>query len=174
MDDDKPPLEQHLEQCSTEELIAILRDRDEDEWRPEVFALVASILKARGIAADDVVVRPPAPTRPAEVEAPATIARFFSPAEAHASRMALEEAGIPAWITDEAGGTMYGVGIGSHLQVRATDKEAALEILASAAAPAETLPAELADPSCPACGSRNVFPEAWVDDSAAATAHRSR
>ena len=93
-----------------------------------------------------------------------TIATFFNPGEAHVSRMALEEAGIEAWVADEVGGTMYGVGVGSRLQVRATDEAAAREVLASPPAPADALPADLADPSCPACGSRNVAPEAWVVD----------
>jgi hypothetical protein len=77
-----------------------------------------------------------------------TIANFFSPAEAHVSRMALEEAGIAAWVADEAGGTMYGVGIGARLQVRAEDEGAAREVLSAAAAPAEALPPEEEDPGC--------------------------
>jgi hypothetical protein len=43
-----------LEARTTEELVSILRNRDEDEWRPQVFDLVASILADRGIAADSV------------------------------------------------------------------------------------------------------------------------
>ena len=93
-----------------------------------------------------------------------TIVRFFSPAEAHGSRMALEEAGIPAWVADETVGGMYGFGVGVRLQVRASDEAAAREILASPPAPSEALPADLADPACPACGSRDVAPEARVDD----------
>jgi hypothetical protein len=93
-----------------------------------------------------------------------TIANFFSPAEAHASRMALEEAGIAAWVADEAGGTMYGVGIGARLQVRAKDEAAARAVLSAAPASAEGLPPDLAEPPCPACGSRNVTPEAWLDE----------
>ena len=46
-----------------------------------------------------------------ESEPTVTVATFFSPAEAHASRMALEEGGLTAWVADEAGGTMYGFGV---------------------------------------------------------------
>ncbi len=43
--------------------------------------------------------------------------------------MALEGAGLPAWVTDEAVGTMYGMGIGSRLQVRAENEAAARTLL---------------------------------------------
>jgi hypothetical protein len=78
--------------------------------------------------------------------------------------MTLEEAGIPAWVADEVGGTIYSVGIGTRLQVRAKDEADASEVLAAAPISSEHLPPELAEPPCPACGSRNVAPEAWVDD----------
>jgi hypothetical protein len=39
-----------MEQRSTSELVSILRNRDEDEWRPEVFQIVATILSSRGIS----------------------------------------------------------------------------------------------------------------------------
>src|SRR5712691_7626135 len=99
-----------------------------------------------------------------ESEPVVTVANFFSPAEAHASRMALEEAGIAAWVADEAGGTMYGFGIGARLQVRARDESTAREVLSTAPASGEGLPPDLVEPPCPACGSRNVAPEAWVNE----------
>jgi hypothetical protein len=35
---------------ATEDLIHMLRNRDENEWRPDVFELVAALLVERGIA----------------------------------------------------------------------------------------------------------------------------
>jgi hypothetical protein len=42
-------LRSRLEQLSTLELTSILERRDADEWRPEVFAIVSSILTSRGV-----------------------------------------------------------------------------------------------------------------------------
>jgi hypothetical protein len=129
-----------LEQKSSDELISILRNRDEEEWSPEVFDVVAAMLKERGISPEEVVAMGPEGYDAVESAPTVTIATFFSPAEAHALRMALEEAGIPAWVADEAGGTSFGVGVGARLQVRAVDEEAARQILV--AAPVATEPSE--------------------------------
>jgi putative signal transducing protein len=164
MTEDAAELLKQLEQFSTEELVSILRNRDEEEWRPEVFGIVASILSSRGVSAKAVEAMGPEGGDVPESAPVVTIAAFTNPAEAHASRMALEEAGISAWVADEAVGTMYGFGVGTRLQVRAADEAVAREILASPPAPSEALPADLAEPACPACGSRNVAPEAWVQE----------
>ena len=167
---DGTALARSLEHLPTDELVSILRNRDAEEWRPEVFGIVAAILTARGVSPAEIEALGPEGGVVAESAPTVTIARFFSVGEAHASRMALEEAGIPAWVADEAGGTRYGVGVGARLQVRATDEAAAREVLASPPAPGDALPADLADPACPACGSRKVAPEAWVvEDDADAT-----
>jgi DNA-directed RNA polymerase subunit RPC12/RpoP len=163
MTDEDEQLTAQMEGLSTDELVAILRNHDEDEWRPEVFAVVASILASRGVSPRDVEALGPEGGDVPESAPLVTVATFFSPAEGHASRMALEEGGIAAWVADEALGTMYGVGVGTRLQVRASDEAAARDILASPPAPADSLPPELSDPACPACGSRNVAPEAWLD-----------
>ena len=167
-------LARKLEGLSTEELISILRNRDEEEWEPAVFDVVSSILEGRGIAPADVAAMGPEGRDELGSAPTVTIATFFNPGEAHVSRMALEEAGIEAWVADEVGGTMYGVGVGSRLQVRATDEAAAREVLASPPAPVDALPADLADPACRKCASRNVAPEAWVadDDAQAGEANR--
>lgn len=81
-------LAKEFEQRTTEELISILRNRDEDEWRPEVFEIVASVLRDRGISPDEVVAMGPEGVDVVESEPTVTIAHFFSPAEAHAARMA--------------------------------------------------------------------------------------
>lgn len=163
---DTDALTKHFEAQADAELISILRNHDEEEWRPEVFDIVASVLRARGLSPEDIAALGPEPIAMDVVEsAPTvTVATFFSPAEAHGSRMALEEAGIPAWVADESGGTLFGVGIGSRVQVRVADVDAARRILSSGPAPADALPPDMAEPACPACGSRNVAPETWVDD----------
>jgi len=113
-----------------------------------------------------------------EFEQIVTVARFFSTAEAQAACMALEDAGITASVTDEVLGSMYGVAVGSRLQVLASDEAAAREFLGAAPASGDDLPTEIAEPPCPSCGSRNVLPEAWVvqpeDDEPQARATRRK
>jgi hypothetical protein len=145
-----------LEARTTEELISILRNRNADEWRPEVFDLTASILVARGVSPATVSAMGPEGEDLVEQRPLATVARYFSPAEAHSGRMALEAAELQAWVVDQSLGTVYGVGVGTRLQVRAEDEEAARAILEGEAPATEELPAELGEPPCPQCGSANI------------------
>ena len=168
MSENGEKLRKELEPKGSVELISILRNQDVEEWRPETFEVVASILKSRGLSPEEVIAMGPEGVDVVESEPTVSVANFFSPSEAHLSRMALEEAGIAAWVADEAGGTMYGVGIGARLQVRVKDVDAAREVLSAAPASEEGLPPDFAEPPCPACGSRNVAPEARVDDAARA------
>jgi hypothetical protein len=142
---DVKALGRELEQRPTEELISILRNHDLDEWQPEVFPVVAALLEMRGLSPAEVAALGPEGSDVVEGQELATLARYFSPVEAHAHRMALEEAGIKAWVLDEDLGTMYGVGIGPRLQVRLEDLAAAREVLDSAPAPASAFPADLKD-----------------------------
>jgi hypothetical protein len=164
MQADLDSIRRDLEQRSTEDLAAILHERDEEEWIPEVFGIVTSILATRGVAAADLPV-PAMRPRPDDGKNSdgnddlAAVGRFFSPAVAHACRMALEEAGIEAWIFDESAGASFGVGIGTDVRVRARDLAAAHEILESASPPASDLPPEIAEPPCPSCGSAQVTQE---------------
>jgi hypothetical protein len=145
-------LKASLEARSTDDLTSILEGRDEEEWRPEVFGLVESILKARGAGipvgakthsySEDVIEDRPL----------VTVGKYFSSVEAHAGRSILESAGLEAWVADETLGSIYGVGVGVRLRVRGRDESSARELLAAAElAPAE-LPPGLAAPSCPSCG----------------------
>jgi hypothetical protein len=145
-----------LEASTTEELVSILRNHDEDEWRPEVFGLVASILAGRGIGADSVLAMGPEGHDAVEQRPLATVARYFSPAEAHAGRLALEAAGLEAWVVDETLGTVYGVGVGTRLRVRVEDQEAARAILEDETGGVADLPPELAAPPCPICHSSDI------------------
>jgi membrane protease YdiL (CAAX protease family) len=60
-----------------------------------------------------------------------TVGTYFSPIEAHGCRMALEQAGLRAWVLDETAAASYGVGVGTRLQVVAEDEAAARAILAA-------------------------------------------
>ena len=100
------PIRRELEAMTTEELVSILRNHDEGEWRPEVFDVVASILKARGVSPEDVTALGREGVDIAEGQPLVTVGRYFSPHEAHAMRMALEEANLRAWVSDESGSAM--------------------------------------------------------------------
>jgi hypothetical protein len=157
-------LRSSLELRSTEELLSFLRNRDEEEWRPEVFEIVASILTARGVPTADVFASEPEGGDTVESRPLVTVGHFLSPVEADAARLALESAGIAAWVADEILGASYGVGVGSRLQVRVEDEPAALEVLGATPQQTSELPPELAEPPCPRCGSRTVRPVAEIAD----------
>ena len=142
MSDADGDVRRELDARPTEELVSILRNRDEQQWRPEVFEIVASILVTRGLSPADVVAMGPEGVDVVEGQPLVTIGRYFNPLEAHAHRMALEEASLPAWVSDESGGAMFGVGVGSRLQVRAQDEAAARAILEAAALPPSAPPPE--------------------------------
>jgi len=129
MSEDLQDISRELERRSTEELLSILRNRDEEEWRAGVFEIVASILRIRGLSSTEIDALGPEGAHIVEPLQLVTVARYSTPLEAHVRRMALEGAGLPAWVTDEAVGTMYGMGIGSRLQVRAEDEAAARTLL---------------------------------------------
>jgi len=149
-------LRQRLEMLADDELVSILQARDEEEWRPEVFDIVASILSSRGIA-------PAKATEPegegadeAEFSPLVTLAYYFSRDIANTERLALEAAGVKAWISDEYSHVEDGYHFGVRLQVREADFDEAMRILKSDAALSSELPPEIAEPACPKCGSRQV------------------
>ena len=39
-----------MELLNDQELLAIIREHDEEQWRPEVFDIVGAILKNRGVS----------------------------------------------------------------------------------------------------------------------------
>jgi hypothetical protein len=156
MSDDRETLRRELEARPTEELVSILRNRDEEEWRPEVFEIVASILAARGLSPTEVVALGPEGEEALEGQQLVTVGRYFSPVEAHAQRMALEGAGLRAWLCDETVGAWYGIGVGCRLQVRVEDKTAVRVVLEAEGAPASEMPPELDAPPCARCGSSEV------------------
>jgi hypothetical protein len=152
---DDSAIRRELEALTTEELASILRNRDDQEWRPEALDVVASILRARGVSPASVAALGPEGVDVPEDQPLVTVGRYFTPHEAHAVRMALEEANLRAWVSDESGGAMFGVGIGSRLQVRAEDEAAARAVLEAAAIP-ESGGAPLSEQPCPRCGVREA------------------
>jgi len=137
---------------SSEELVRILEERNPEEWRPEVFPIVESILVERGVSLP-VALPPPAPDAGPE-PSPESVATLSGALEANLCRMALAEAGIEAWLSTEnlAGVAPHlGLAIGVDVLVRREDAAAAREILEAAQWGAIALPV---DPEpCPRCGS---------------------
>ena len=142
-----------LEMRPTDELVSILAEHDPEEWRPEVFGIVAAILIGRGMPVDEVAAIGRQPREVVENGALVTIASSMHASEAQVARYALESAGIPAWVTEETTGIPLR---SSRLLVRAGDELTAREVLEASAVPESD--AEFAEPPCPHCGSRDVRP----------------
>lgn len=129
-------LRRRLDGKTTEELVALLRDHDVEEWRPEVFPLAESILQGRGIEPPA-----PAPVSTTELDTPreavVAVGWFRTVPEADALRSALLAAGFRAAIRDEYTLLIdqslvpaYG---GVQLTVPETEAEAARQFLAAEA-----------------------------------------
>jgi len=130
-------IQHEMERRPTSELVSILRKRDEEEWRPEVFQIVATILANRGISPGEITALGPQGVDVVETQQLVTVGWYPTALEAHSHRLALEAAGLTAWICDEFAGTMYAMGIGARLQVRAEDEEAARAVLEGQPSPSE-------------------------------------
>jgi hypothetical protein len=105
-------LRSRLDALPTEALVEVLKGRDPDEWRPEVFPIVESILEGRGVdvaalnaaaereraaARED-----PRPFEPAmELPDPAILA---------VAKSLLEEAGVRFFIKNEGTQSLFGGG----------------------------------------------------------------
>ena len=121
-----------LEQLPTVELLAILRDRDLEEWRPEAFHFVESILAERQVDVPAALESLRAEATYVDFEALVEIATFSTSVDAHLCRMALEEAEIPCWIfNDHLAGVHVPLAmvVGVSVRVRPEDEAAAREIL---------------------------------------------
>jgi hypothetical protein len=125
-------LRARLEPLSTDELLAVLRDRDLEEWRPEAFPLIEAILAARHVDVAAALESLRAAATYVDFEALVEIATFSTSVDAHLCRMALEEAEIPCWVfNDNLAGVHVplGMAIGVSVRVRPEDAAAAREIL---------------------------------------------
>ena len=151
-------IRQQLEPLNNEELISILRQHDEEEWRPEVFDIVESILRERGISPDEALETTADGQDPLDETAGldlVTLAEYPSYVDAETDRLALEAKGLKAWVFNEHD-PFEGAVPGAQLQVRSEDLNAAMAILQSELVPSSDLPPEIAEPPCPKCGSREV------------------
>jgi hypothetical protein len=156
MQENLKEIRREMEGRTTSELVSILSNRDDEEWRPEVFQIVETILTNRGISTDEIAALKPEGVEVVEARQLVTIGWYPTTWEAHSRRLALEAAGLAAWVCDEFGGTMYGSGVGARLQVRVEDEEAARATLDNEPDLAEQEPEESVDPPCPKCGSTDV------------------
>ncbi len=146
-------LPDRLKAMPTGELVQILRDHDVDEWRPEVFPLVEAILRERGVDTHAVADLGPSPHQTVELGGLETVASLRTALEANLVRMALEEAGIDAWLSTENLASIappLGFATGVDVLVRPDTATAAREVLADVEAGARRLPEEVE--VCPQCG----------------------
>lgn len=157
-------IRQQLDLLSDEELVSIFREHDDEQWRPEVFDIVGSILRERGVSPiensgheEDIL------EETAGLDL-VTVANYLNHIDAETDRLALEAKGLKAWIFDE-----YAPRTGVQLQVRAEDLTAAMGILESEPVPSSDLPAEIAEPPCPKCGSRKVTEGAEIVETSTAS-----
>ena len=142
-------LRARLEQLPTGELLAVLRDRDLDEWRPEAFPLVEAILRERHVDVVAVLESLGAAATYVDFEALTEIATFGTSVDAHLCRMALEEAEIPCWLfNDNLAGVHVplGMAIGVSVRVRPEDADAAREILEAVRSGATAAPGDDKEP----------------------------
>lgn len=78
-----------------------------------------------------------------------TVAEFAEPASANVARTVLESAGIPVFVQGENANSLIPVAFMARVQVRASDEDAAREVLAGASLSPESIEdvtaAEIAD-----------------------------
>lgn len=157
-------LRTRLSDMSTDELVAILRFRDQEQWRPEVFPLVEAILKDRGLSTADLTSVEEVPADIPELETLESIASFPTALEANLCRMALQEAEIDAWLSTEhlAGvAPPLGLAIGVDVMVRPSSVEAAREILSGIQDGVAALPEDRE--VCPRCSSTDTEHQQTTD-----------
>ncbi len=165
-------IREQLDLLNDIELSSILRERDYDKWRPEVFDIVASILKDRGVS----------PGTDTEDERDETtgiglvvVGSYSNQNDAEADRLALEERGLRAWIFNEDSPLDTGSAGSIQLRVFPHDLTAAIAVLNSEPVSSAHLPDEIAGPPCPKCGSRNITEQAEIVESfdASSSSYRS-
>ena len=100
-------LRSHFDEKSTEELLEILRVRDEVTWRPEVFSVVESIVRERGSEVPN-----PDPPAPHDTHAgePVEVCALPDPALIPVAKSLLDEAGIEYFVRDEASQNLFAWG----------------------------------------------------------------
>jgi hypothetical protein len=166
-------IRQHMDLLPDDELVSILQEHDEEQWRPEVFDIVKSILNGRGISSVDAERGTGVEEDDAGIPDAAagqdlvTVGNYTQYVDAETDRMALEVHGMNAWIFNQYGPPMEGFGPAVQLKVLEEDLAAAMHILESKTVASFELPAEIAEPPCPKCGSRQVAEKAEIVEFAA-------
>lgn len=155
-------IREQLDLLNDAELSSILRKRDYDQWRPEVFDIVAAILKERGVSPgtdtedeSDVVIGPGL-----EV-----VASYFNQSDAEADRLALEERGLRAWIFHLESPLDVGSAGSIQLGVFPHDLTKAIAVLNAEPVSSSHLPDDIAEPPCPKCGSAHTTEQAEIVES---------
>ena len=155
-------IRQRMELMSDEELLTIIQEHDEEQWRPEVFDIVRTILTARGVSPDDNA-GSEMPEEPPELDL-VTLATYSTDADAEMDRLALASRGINAWVVDN--GPSMAIPAGVVLKVLESDLHVAEKLLdpqtLKQPVPSSDLPDEIAEPPCPKCGSRDVMESAEI------------
>jgi len=135
-----------LDQMTTAELLEVLRVHDLKEWRPEVFPLVESILRGRGVDVAGALAQPPgrndllgaADTAPESSPDFVKVADLPNPAALAMAKSLLEESGLRFFIKNEGTQGLFGLGaIGGYnliigppvVMVEASRSEEARELL---------------------------------------------
>jgi hypothetical protein len=135
----------------TDELLEILAERDEEEWSPEVFAIVEEALRGRGVRVDEELARLRAERAPAPAAALVAVADFEAEHDADLCRLTLAQAGIEAAVREVADPEPPATQAFEVL-VADTDSERANQVLDAALVEAD---GEGADPGafrCRSCG----------------------
>jgi hypothetical protein len=148
-----------------EELISIFREHNEEQWRPEVFDIVSSILSERGISPSaDMEGDEKAflPDETADLDL-VVVGDYDSYMDAETDRLALEAKGLKVWIFNKSA-FIESFGAGAQLRVLTEDLAKAKATLESEPVPSSDLPAEIAEPPCPKCGARNVTEQSEDDE----------
>jgi DNA-directed RNA polymerase subunit RPC12/RpoP len=163
---DYEEMRKQLSLLPDDELLDIWEAHDEEQWRPEAFDIIRSILLARGISPDKKKAEPEYDDADLDAAAFATLAsvgHYNSPSDALTDQMALEGNGIKSWNSSQFSGITKASGM--ELRVRREDYETAMQIIGSPAPVLSSdLPEDIAEPPCPKCGSRNVMEHPVKDE----------
>jgi hypothetical protein len=93
-------IRQQMDLLSDEELLSIVREHDEEQWRPEVFDIVRTILNQRGRSPDEDAAEVSGfdeAEEPPELDL-VTVANYQTCMDAEADRQALVSKGMEAWV----------------------------------------------------------------------------
>jgi hypothetical protein len=105
-------LRRRLEAMETEALVDVLWRHDLDEWRPEVFPIVESILDARGVDVAALLAEAERERATVPEDSPPfeRVMDLPDPAVLAVAKSLLEEAGIPFFVKNEETQSLFGWG----------------------------------------------------------------